>query len=215
MCRSRSRTLVNASLPPPLLVSLSPSLSPQIFPKNVKQRVVKAQMDKALPQDEAHGDVEGVLRSNRSSLEPAKGRGFLPLLLAPRGAARGARPSASSPLAPATLGPAIADYYPSSTVLFSDIVGFTAWSATVQPETVFHLLEVMFFEFDRLADKLNVYKVRHISAISVYIYFPCMCMCSTLISETLHNFQKTKSFAIVPVCLFVSRWRPSATPTCA
>ena len=54
----------------------------------------------------------------------------------------------------------IADAYPNTTILFSDIVSFTDWSATVQPERVFSTLEVLFGKFDELAKKNGVYKAR-------------------------------------------------------
>lgn len=56
----------------------------------------------------------------------------------------------------------IADRYSSCTVLFSDFVGFTAWSATVPPETVLSTLETYFSYFDALARRLGVFKVETI-----------------------------------------------------
>ena len=35
----------------------------------------------------------------------------------------------------------IADYYPSATILVTDLVGFTAWSSEREPAQVFTLLE--------------------------------------------------------------------------
>jgi hypothetical protein len=54
----------------------------------------------------------------------------------------------------------IADLFPNSTIFFADIVGFTAWSAERDPPQVFTLLENVYSEFDKLAEKLNVFKVR-------------------------------------------------------
>lgn len=76
-----------------------------------------------------------------------------------RGPSSDNRKGAPQPFNPLLAGPAIADYYSMSTVLFSDVVGFTAWSSSVQPETVFQVLETMFGEFDALTAKFKVYKI--------------------------------------------------------
>jgi class 3 adenylate cyclase len=56
----------------------------------------------------------------------------------------------------------IADLFPETTVLFADIVGFTAWSARREPTEVFVLLETLYKSFDAIAAKLGVYKVETI-----------------------------------------------------
>lgn len=56
-------------------------------------------------------------------------------------------------------GRPIADLYPETTVLFCDIVGFTAWSASRQPWEVFHLLESIYSSFDVIAHQRKVFKV--------------------------------------------------------
>ncbi|KAL3922056.1 MAG: hypothetical protein SGILL_002410 [Bacillariaceae sp.] len=56
----------------------------------------------------------------------------------------------------------IADLFPNTTVVFADIVGFTAWSSTREPSSVFILLETLFRAFDKVAAKRNVYKVETI-----------------------------------------------------
>jgi Adenylate and Guanylate cyclase catalytic domain len=53
----------------------------------------------------------------------------------------------------------IADLFPETTVLFADIVGFTAWSSTREPAQVFVLLETIYNAFDTIAHRLGVYKV--------------------------------------------------------
>lgn len=45
-------------------------------------------------------------------------------------------------------GGAIAELYPSATIVFADISRFTAWSSTREPTQVFHLLEVRVFCVD-------------------------------------------------------------------
>lgn len=42
----------------------------------------------------------------------------------------------------------IADLFPSATVLFADIEGFTAWSSVREPAQVFTLLETVYGAFD-------------------------------------------------------------------
>jgi class 3 adenylate cyclase len=57
---------------------------------------------------------------------------------------------------------AIADLFPNTTIMFADIVGFTAWSATREPTHVFLLLETLYASFDEIAVKKRVYKVETI-----------------------------------------------------
>lgn len=56
----------------------------------------------------------------------------------------------------------IADLFPECTVLFADIVGFTAWSSMREPAQVFTLLETLYSAFDELANELGVFKVETI-----------------------------------------------------
>jgi len=55
--------------------------------------------------------------------------------------------------------PPIADLFPETSIMFADLVGFTTWSADHEPEEVFHLLETLFFEFDKIAQRLGVFKL--------------------------------------------------------
>ena len=59
-------------------------------------------------------------------------------------------------------GPAIADRFEHSTVLFADLAGFTKWSASRDPQAVFQLLETIYHAFDKIADKRKVYKIETI-----------------------------------------------------
>ena len=56
----------------------------------------------------------------------------------------------------------IADLFPESTIMFLDIVGFTAWSSEREPAQVFTLLETLYAAFDRVAEKLGVFKIETI-----------------------------------------------------
>ena len=54
---------------------------------------------------------------------------------------------------------AIADFFPYTTIMFCDLVGFSAWSSTRQPSAVFSLLEVLYHSFDIIAKRRRVFKV--------------------------------------------------------
>lgn len=56
----------------------------------------------------------------------------------------------------------IAELFPHATVMFADLVGFTAWSSTREPAHVFTLLETIYFEFDQIAIRRRVFKVETI-----------------------------------------------------
>jgi len=53
----------------------------------------------------------------------------------------------------------IADFFPNTTIIFADIVGFTAWSSTREPTQVFTLLETIYHAFDEIANQRRVFKV--------------------------------------------------------
>ncbi len=59
-------------------------------------------------------------------------------------------------------GGTIADGFAEVTVLFADIVGFTRMSARLKPETVVEMLNSLFCEFDDLAGKLGLEKIKTI-----------------------------------------------------
>lgn len=54
----------------------------------------------------------------------------------------------------------IADLFPSTTIMFADLAGFTAWSSSREPHQVFVLLETVYRDFDVLAKRRGVFKVR-------------------------------------------------------
>ena len=49
----------------------------------------------------------------------------------------------------------IADLHPNATVLFADIVNFTAWSSVREPSQVFTLLELVYNSFDKLGKQIG------------------------------------------------------------
>jgi Adenylate and Guanylate cyclase catalytic domain len=55
--------------------------------------------------------------------------------------------------------PTLAQLYPETTVMFADLVGFTAWSSLRAPEQVFRLLEAIYSSFDEMANRRRVFKV--------------------------------------------------------
>ncbi|CAB9513948.1 Receptor-type guanylate cyclase gcy [Seminavis robusta] len=58
--------------------------------------------------------------------------------------------------------PLIADLYEEASILFCDLVGFTAWSSSRKPKEVFQLLEAIFGAFDKEAEKKRIYKIETI-----------------------------------------------------
>jgi Adenylate and Guanylate cyclase catalytic domain len=61
----------------------------------------------------------------------------------------------------------IADLFPSATVLFADIAGFTAWSSIREPSQVFLLLESIYRAFDKIAVHRGIFKVETIGMFRV------------------------------------------------
>ena len=53
----------------------------------------------------------------------------------------------------------IADLFPEATIIFADLVGFTAWSSTREPTQVFTLLENIYHSFDEIAKRRRIFKV--------------------------------------------------------
>lgn len=56
----------------------------------------------------------------------------------------------------------IVDGIPSSTILFTDIVGFTSLSEQISPEKLIHLLNIIFSEFDNLVEAYDLEKIKTI-----------------------------------------------------
>ena len=55
--------------------------------------------------------------------------------------------------------PPIAEYYDTSTILFSDLAGFTKWSAGREPAEVFEFLERLYGGFDEAAQMHGIFKI--------------------------------------------------------
>jgi class 3 adenylate cyclase len=61
-----------------------------------------------------------------------------------------------------TASPPNAVFYEETTIMFADMVGFTAWSSTRGPVDVFGLLESVYQAFDTIAQRRKVFKVETI-----------------------------------------------------
>jgi class 3 adenylate cyclase len=53
----------------------------------------------------------------------------------------------------------LAELFPEATIMFGDLVGFTAWSSMREPHQVFMLLETIYAAFDEIATRRGVFKV--------------------------------------------------------
>jgi class 3 adenylate cyclase len=116
----------------------STAIVSSLFPSNVRDRL--------FPVDQAPSGIEPTKHRLRSFLA-GDGKAIDPS----PGAGHGN--DGSSP---------IADLFHDTTVLFSDISGFTAWSSVREPTQVFTLLENVYGAFDAIALKRGVFKVETI-----------------------------------------------------
>ena len=115
-----------------------------LFPKDVKQRMMEEVKETARVQNDRLKKRGGVFGSKNLMQDHLAEGEVLD----------------QDPLGKKTrIGKPIADLYAETTILFADLVGFTAWSSTREPSSVFELLETVFGEFDRLAKKHRVFKV--------------------------------------------------------
>lgn len=129
-----------------------------LFPENVRERVIKEESRR-------------VRRNRRKDKKPAAAS---PANTVSTSGSMFSNPTASPKAKKATLSAMdlipkeilkskpIADFFPHCTVLFADIVGFTAWSSVRDPTDVFTLLESLYSTFDTIARRHNVFKVETI-----------------------------------------------------
>jgi class 3 adenylate cyclase len=109
-----------------------------LFPSNVRDRILQE------AQEQVDRDV-----NNRYSLVAAKYR-LKNFLEDDPGQAGSMNVFGTKP---------IADLFPETTIMFGDLVGFTAWSSVREPSQVFTLLETVYHAFDQLAKRRGVFKV--------------------------------------------------------
>ena len=105
-----------------------------LFPKDVRERIM--------------ADAEEQAGNDYAQKQSGMSRGQLKVLL-----------DESSPATSIFKTKPIADLFPEVTVMFADLVGFTAWSSTREPAQVFTLLETIYHEFDQIAKRRRVFKV--------------------------------------------------------
>jgi class 3 adenylate cyclase/type IV secretory pathway VirB2 component (pilin) len=138
LARSRSVMLVR-------LVQATSRIVDDVFPKNVRNRMVKQALAETAPLPHEEAPL---------SQGAAKALGLIQKFVGIEAAQTRAVRRRSSALVDGCNSGAIADTFPAVTVLFSDVVGFTAWSSSVPPEAVFRMLGGMFAAFDALAHQL-------------------------------------------------------------
>ena len=105
-----------------------------LFPKDVRERIM--------------ADAEEQAGNEYAQKQSGMSRGQLKDLL-----------NESAPATSIFKTKPIADLFPEVTVMFADLVGFTAWSSTREPAQVFTLLETIYHEFDQIAQRRRVFKV--------------------------------------------------------
>eukprot|EP00539_Tryblionella_compressa_P010393 CAMPEP_0178785130 /NCGR_PEP_ID=MMETSP0745-20121128/4619_1 /TAXON_ID=913974 /ORGANISM="Nitzschia punctata, Strain CCMP561" /LENGTH=1231 /DNA_ID=CAMNT_0020442817 /DNA_START=31 /DNA_END=3727 /DNA_ORIENTATION=+ len=112
-----------------------------LFPKNVRKRILAAAMEED---------------SNKKSRISTSGKDKLKSFFDNGDESRhdGAKSGVGG-----VFDKPIADFFPETTIMFGDLVGFTAWSSTREPSQVFTLLETIYNEFDRVAKRRKVFKV--------------------------------------------------------
>jgi class 3 adenylate cyclase/type IV secretory pathway VirB2 component (pilin) len=161
LARSRSVMLVR-------LVQATSRIVEDVFPKNVRSRMVKQALAETAPMPHEEAPL---------SQGAAKALNLIQKFVGIEAAQVRAVSRRSSALVDFGTG-AIADTFPSVTVLFSDIVGFTSWSSTVPPEVVFRMLGGMFAAFDALAHQLGIFKIETIGAAGLHCMHACACASS-------------------------------------
>eukprot|EP00980_Cylindrotheca_fusiformis_P017835 scaffold5650_cov121-Cylindrotheca_fusiformis.AAC.3 len=101
-----------------------------VFPTAIRDRLYENQTENMVAGDDA--DLEEPLGLDNSFVDKSSGR------------------DGSAPLA---------ELFPSVTLVFADLVNFTAWSSAREPHHVFILLETIYGAFDKLAYRHGVFKV--------------------------------------------------------
>jgi len=85
-------------------------------------------------------------------------------------------------------GKPIATLFPDCTVMFAQIVGFSAWSAKRPPEDVFTLLETVYREFDLLTKLRGVFKVETVRMLLLVVVCPILGLNNEFLSSSLITY---------------------------
>ena len=112
-----------------------------LFPKNVKDRILQEAEEQA--KQEMHGNKRSIFGAKQMLKDFAWSTEHSE-------AASGNTIDDTAP---------IADLFPEATIIFADLVGFTAWSSARQPSEVFTLLETLYRAFDEVARMRRIFKV--------------------------------------------------------
>jgi class 3 adenylate cyclase len=157
------------------LAKKSGEIVDSLFPISVKERLfnqsehINKQATRRNEMANDNGDIQSSslnrVDSNSSQHSPVKGgknmdrfkRFLRRMSKMDRGTSQEFKEAMNSPLTFETS--AIADLFPETSIMFADVVGFTKWSSDRAPEDVFHFLETLFFEFDKIGDRLGVFKL--------------------------------------------------------
>jgi class 3 adenylate cyclase len=140
MVKRRNDKLVNNAAQSNALVS-------SLFPGMFRDRVLDERAEKTKKQKEEHQGAGPTLLNRQTNLLNT----FLN-----HGGNRQEDLQVDSGNAP------LADLFPETTVMFADLVGFTAWSSAREPGQVFTLLETIYGSFDKIAKRRKVFKVETI-----------------------------------------------------
>lgn len=130
--QQRQKKVVATALRPNAIIS-------SLFPFNVRDRVIK-QAEEQAERDMGNTDV---FHSNKNRL-----KNFLE-----------DRPGEFGKHGGAFSDKAIADLFPETTLMFADMVGFTALSSVREPCQVFTLLETVYHAFDEIAKRRGGFEV--------------------------------------------------------
>jgi class 3 adenylate cyclase len=100
----------------------------------------------------------------------------------------------------------IADHHAEVTVLFADIVGFTAMTARMNPDDLVRLLDRVFHEFDQVAQEHDVQKVKTVGD---------ACMMVAGLSGTRNDHAARVAEAALAMRQRIARFRtPEGEPVC-
>ncbi len=148
-----------------------------LFPAQVRDKLYAAEEEEQHQQKKKATNPSGTAFRNHGQVDPSSnqmflegggnistslaGASFVPSSMTSKSALDHYENDIDGMVSNSTSRP-IADLFPSATVLFMDIAGFTAWSSQREPCQVFILLETIYHSFDKIAKQRKVFKVETI-----------------------------------------------------